>query len=49
VPLSAAYAASRSKGTELGSSSSGPWIFFKSFAYHSCRILSKYGYITNYV
>jgi hypothetical protein len=47
VPPPEAYAASMLKGTDLGSSSSGPWIFFNSCRYHSCKILSKYVRIYN--
>jgi hypothetical protein len=47
VPSPEAYASSMLKGTDLGSSSSGPWIFFNSCVYHSCRISSMYRYITN--
>jgi hypothetical protein len=47
VPSPEAYAASMLKGTDLGSPSSGPWIFFNSCVYHSCRISSMYRYITN--
>jgi hypothetical protein len=38
-PPPTAYAASTLKGTDLGSSSSGPWIFFNSSGYRSCGIL----------
>jgi hypothetical protein len=48
VPLPAPYAASMLKGSDLGSSSLDSWIFINSSIYRSCRILSKYGYITNY-
>jgi hypothetical protein len=47
VPPPIAYATSTLKGTNLGSSSSGPWIFFNSCVYRSCRILSKYVWIYN--
>jgi hypothetical protein len=47
VPPPEAYATSMLKGTDLESSSSGPWIFFNSCVYHSYRILGKYVRIYN--
>jgi hypothetical protein len=42
VPRPEAYVASTLKGTDLGSSSLVPWIFFNSCVYRSCRIFCKY-------
>jgi hypothetical protein len=47
VPTPTTYVASTLKGTDLGSSSSGPWIFFNYCVYPSCRILSKCVWIYN--
>jgi hypothetical protein len=40
VPPPAAYAMSTLKGTDLGFSSSGQWIFFNFSVYRSYKILS---------
>jgi hypothetical protein len=44
VPPPTTYVALTLKGTDLGYSSSDPWIFFNSTVYRSCKILSKYEY-----
>jgi hypothetical protein len=48
VPPPSAYATLTLKGTNLGSSRLGPWIFLNSSVHYSCIILSKYGYIIKY-